>query len=374
MPRKLKIGTVQMDAAPAPISERLPRAAHVIEGAAAQGAQLVVLPELFNTGYGYSDDNYALAEPLDGQTLTWMKAQAAKHNIHLAGSFLLLDADDIFNAAFLVAPDGRTWRYDKIFPYMWERAYFREGQNPTIADTDLGRLGMLICWDTAHTDLWRRYAGKVDAMVVVSCPPSAHRMDMIFPDGERISGTVFGRTLPEDVHFQDQDIEDQARWMRVPVAASVGAGKFRSRVPLPQMSVAAMLGRRPDWRDRLEQAEDVIFEAGYGKFGKVIDADGRVIARIEHDGDGCAVAEVELPDDLPQPTERQPAMRLPTLAHFLIDAVGTNAMIEVYREGVRRAWGERMAPRDPRTIMWGYALAATAVIAGGIGFMMGRRR
>ena len=65
MPRKIKVAPVQMDAAPAPVDTRLNRAADLVSKAAAFGAQLVVLPELFNTGYEYDDRNYGLAEVLD---------------------------------------------------------------------------------------------------------------------------------------------------------------------------------------------------------------------------------------------------------------------------------------------------------------------
>ena len=78
MGRKLKIAAVQMDVTVAPVPERLSRATDLIAQAAQAGAQLVALPELFNTGYGYDDSYYALAEPLDGQTVTWMKAQAVR--------------------------------------------------------------------------------------------------------------------------------------------------------------------------------------------------------------------------------------------------------------------------------------------------------
>lgn len=64
--------------------------------------------------YEYRDRNYALAEPVDGETVTWMKAQAAQHGIHLAGSLLLLDEVDIYNTAPLVAPDGHIWRCVKF--------------------------------------------------------------------------------------------------------------------------------------------------------------------------------------------------------------------------------------------------------------------
>jgi predicted amidohydrolase len=147
MKQRLKVATIQMDCAPAPVTERLSRLAPFIAEAAQADAQLAVLPESFNTGYEFHARNYAPAEPLEGETITRMKRQAAQHDIHLVGTLLLLDKTDIYNSAPLVAPDGRLWRYDKHYVPLWERAYFRGGHQTTVADTDLGRLGMMICWD-----------------------------------------------------------------------------------------------------------------------------------------------------------------------------------------------------------------------------------
>lgn len=83
---------------------------------------MAVLPELFNTGYEFHERNYTLAERIDGETVTWMKAQAAQHNLHIAGTLLLRDGGDIYNAAILAAPDGQLWRYDKHYIPFWERA------------------------------------------------------------------------------------------------------------------------------------------------------------------------------------------------------------------------------------------------------------
>ena len=135
MKRKLKVAAIQMDCVPVPVTERLSRLAPLIAEAAQAGAQLVVLPELFNTGYEYHARNYALAESLEGETITWMKTQAAQHAIHLVGTLLLLDETDIYNTAALVAPDGRLWRYDKHYVPLWERAYFRGGNHITVADS-----------------------------------------------------------------------------------------------------------------------------------------------------------------------------------------------------------------------------------------------
>ena len=357
MPRTLRLATTQMDATPAPVPARLARAQTLLAQAAEQGAQIVVLPELFNTGYQYHDTNYALAERPNGQTLTWMKACAAQYHIHLAGTLMLLDGDEVFNSAFLVAPDGRTWRYDKVYPFAWERAYFREGRNITLAQTDLGTFGLLICWDCAHADLWRRYAGQVDVLLVASCPPAMQEACITLPDGKPVYGTSVGIPTTELIHFQYKDIEAQAQWLGVPVVASTGTGQFRSDLPLPLPAA-------------LRSSVPMTIEAGYGRYAKIIHADGSLAAHIENAGDAMRVAEVTLPDAPPQPTAPQPALHMPARLRLMIDVPGTALMIPLYRAGLRRAWGKRMAPIDPRTWVWG----ALLIIAWWMGFRRGRHR
>jgi predicted amidohydrolase len=75
MPRTIKTAAIQLDAAPAPTAVRLQRAADQVASAAKEGAQLIVLPEIFNTGYAYTHLNHHLAEPMDGPTVTWLKTR-----------------------------------------------------------------------------------------------------------------------------------------------------------------------------------------------------------------------------------------------------------------------------------------------------------
>jgi predicted amidohydrolase len=363
MPRKLKVAPVQMDAAPAPLESRLARAADLVARAAEAGAQLVVLPELFNTGYEYHERNYGLAEPIDGQTVQWMKAQAAQHNVHLAGSLLLLDDEDIYNAALLVAPDGRTWRYDKQYPFSWERVYFRGNNRITVAQTDIGCFGMMICWDTAHADLWARYAGRVDALLILSSPPKLSSGDLVFPDGLRVNtrelGGIWTQMYTEVEYFPGPDMDEHAVWIGVPVVHASGAGAFRSRMPAAAASLSSYLGARPDLWPRLVQAPEVHLEAGYDLQTKVIDADGKVIARVMDKGDGFTLAEITLAASRPQPKARQqPPMRTPPAAYLFADSVAAGLGVGLYRQGVRRQWGARMAPVDPRTRSWLTSLAA----------------
>ncbi len=236
-----------MDAAPAPTSERLSRASTLVSQAAQAGAQLVVLPELFNIGYAYADDNFTRAEPLDGITATWMQRTAAEHAIHLAGTLLLLDDHDISNTMLLYAPDGRVWRYHKLFPWGWERGYFRAGHRIVVAHTDLGAIGMLICWDIAHRPLWRRYAGQVEMMVLCSCPPDIPRATYHFAQAASIPSPAMGRLTASTQHdgaiIWGTMVHEQAAWLGVPAVNTVGSGQVCT--PIPRPWPAFLLGMVP---------------------------------------------------------------------------------------------------------------------------------
>jgi hypothetical protein len=369
MPRTLKIAAVQMDATPAPVADRLARAADLVAEAASAGAQLIVLPEVFNTGYEYADSNYVLAETMDGVTVSWMKAQAAQHDIHLAGTLLLLDGSHVYNAMLLFAPDGRLWRYNKNYPWAWERAYFREGQGITVADTQLGKLGMMICWDYAHPDLWTQYAGKVDAMVISSCPPMSDRMNIVLPDGERYQMPTPLLYTGKDTPF-GAELDEHIAWMGVPAVNTTGAGTFRTKMPLPKLSLFGLLALRPDLWKHTSQAEDAYLESGYYPQTKVVDANGAVKARVTETGDGFTMAEVALADTPPQPTAPQPDFKLTPLTYLLSDWITPSMTTPLYRMGLQRQSGAQMAPLDLSTKKWLVAVVG-ALFAG---LWMGRRR
>lgn len=345
MPRSLKIATVQMDATPAPVTDRLDRAAALVAEAAASGAELVVLPEIFNIGYEYSDRNYSLPETVDGTTVTWMKDQATEHGIYLAGSLLLRDNDEVYNSQLIVAPDGRIWRYDKQYPWAWERAYFREGSAITVADTDLGRLGMMICWDYAHPELWQRYAGQVDAMVMTSCPPAGHQL--------RINGSETTMTIdyPDGDSPFGSDLDALTAWMRVPLVNSSSSGHFESRLPLSPFSTA-VLG---------QPSLNATATAGFIQQAKIVNADGEVLARITEDGDGLTLAEVTLADQPPKPLS-PPPRSYPWTVYFMADWLAPAAMVPLYRRGYRRQFGPRMSPVSRQTRMWLAGMTVSFVV------------
>jgi len=344
MPRTIKVAAVQMDAMPAPFSERLERAEKMVAQAAQAGAQLVILPELFNTGYAYTDRNFELAEPLGGMTSAWMKATSARLDIHLAGALLLLDGGEIYDTMLLFSPSGQMWRYDKNYPWAWERAYFRGRRGMTIAQTELGDLGLLICWDLGHRSLWKQYAGKADMIVIASCPPDVQSATYAIQNGEKIDfNDVSAVESMQNVgsSFFGEMVNQQAKWLGVPVVNSGASGCVQTQMPKPRALLGILGLLTPRLFRLLPKAEQLQMSCDMISSCKVVDAGGSILAqRLPTDGEGFAISEVALADTKPTPTEDQPQPPLPRMiagmAIFQSDVLVPSLMRSVYKNGLKK--------------------------------------
>jgi len=367
-----------MDANVAPLTERLARAETLVTQSAVAGAKVVVLPELFNLGYAYADENFHRAELLDGTTATWMRATAARLRIHLAGSLLLLDEDEIYNALLLFAPDGRMWRYDKHYPWAWERACFRESDRITVARTDLGNIGMMVCWDVAHAELWQRYAGRVDLMLIASSPPDGGNPVYSFPNGARITveemGPAFCALKNAGVQAFGATIDQQAAWLGVPAVNTVSCGQITTAIPNARAAFLAILPLAPKLIKHLPYAHHLNVTYTFVPDCKIVGADGRVLAELtQEQGETFTSAEVVLPEPHPAPYGRQPVPPVPRPAYWFSDVLIPGIVQGVYRRGARRVWGPRMAPVRPVTQRWLLALGAIALVNYLVGWLRGRR-
>lgn len=346
MKRSIQAAAVQMDVQPAPTSERMDRAAALVREAAQQGATLVALPELFNTGYTYSDENFKRAEATDGLTVTWMKQTARESQVHLAGSLLVREGGEIYNALLLVAPDGRTWRYDKSFPWGYERAYFRPNRaraaaRACVAETALGRVGMLICWDVAHADLWRHYAGQVDVMVICSCPPLVTQPALRLSNGETLTAGQLGPSMQrmKDVGRRAfvEMVAEQAAWLGVPVIHASACGNFQSAVPGGAASLLGFAASQPGLLRYLPQAGQVQMHAPMVEACQILSVRGISLARrTQASGEGLITAQVHLPQTKHKPSEAQPPTRVPRLAYLFSDGYLPLIMRTFYRRGLRQ--------------------------------------
>jgi N-carbamoylputrescine amidase len=156
LPDKFRVGLVQMSATPDP-EENLERAIDKLHQAAAGGAQMVCLPELFQTQYFCQREDaslFDLAEPIPGPSTTRLAETARRLRITLIASVFEKRAPGVYhNTAVLIDADGSLrGMYRKMHipddPLYYEKFYFTPGDLGFKAfDTNLGRVGTLVCWD-----------------------------------------------------------------------------------------------------------------------------------------------------------------------------------------------------------------------------------
>jgi N-carbamoylputrescine amidase len=148
--RSLRVAAVQMVAVNGDRRANLERAENWVQQAAAARAQLVALPELFSGGYGLSEQAWEMAEPQDGPTESWLRQTAHRHGIYLGGSYLQARGEDFFNVFALAAPTGLiAGRVPKRQAASIEAYLFRGQASSHIIVTEIGRVGVGICYDNA---------------------------------------------------------------------------------------------------------------------------------------------------------------------------------------------------------------------------------
>ncbi|HEV7217760.1 MAG TPA: carbon-nitrogen hydrolase [Terriglobales bacterium] len=155
-PDKFRVGLVQMSATPDP-EKNLRRAIDHVRNAAKSGAQIVCLPELFQTQYFCQREDTALfdlAEPIPGPVTSQLSALTKELGIVLIASLFEKRAAGIYhNTAVLFDADGELRGiYRKMHipddPLYYEKYYFTPGDLGFRAfDTNVGRIGTLVCWD-----------------------------------------------------------------------------------------------------------------------------------------------------------------------------------------------------------------------------------
>lgn len=171
--KSIKVGIIQMQSIPLELEKNLLHAGQLIEKVCKDGAQLVVLPELFNIGYSYSEECMSLAENLaNGNTITWLKEHTKKYNIHIVTSIYEVDNGSYFNTMVMVTPSGKIQHYRKRNPFWQECTLYQQGEDsgPGIFDTDLGRIGGIICFDAFSKETYDNLKNNnIDMAVIVAC-------------------------------------------------------------------------------------------------------------------------------------------------------------------------------------------------------------
>jgi N-carbamoylputrescine amidase len=168
---KIAVAAIQMPCDHLNVSANIDRADAELHSAFEAGAELAVLPELFNTGYSLCPDYAPYSETAEGPTIAHLRVRSRQWRMAIAAGFVERDRRHLYDSLVFCAPDGNVQVYRKRNLVFWERFRFHPGRAPLVVATPWGRVGFAICADMIYRKVWDDYRGRIDLAVVAAAWP-----------------------------------------------------------------------------------------------------------------------------------------------------------------------------------------------------------
>jgi predicted amidohydrolase len=167
----MKIGYVQFAPALADVQATITR----LDGLLARVAEadLLVLPELCNSGYNFqsAEQAWATSEEIHNSIFVrYLAAECKRLGCHIVSGLNERDGDRLYNSAVLVGPQGPLGHYRKLHLFLNEKDFFQPGDvGLPVFDIGTCKVGMLVCFDWIFPETWRVLALKGADVI---CHPS----------------------------------------------------------------------------------------------------------------------------------------------------------------------------------------------------------
>jgi len=138
---------------------------------------LIILPEMFNTGFSMNAE--ALAEETNGATMQWMRQMAEKYECVVTGSLIIKENDHYYNRLIWMMPDGSFAHYDKrhLFGLGEEDKNYTAGNDKVIVTLKGWKIRLSICYDLRFPVWLRNQNEEYDILLIIASWPdirSAH--------------------------------------------------------------------------------------------------------------------------------------------------------------------------------------------------------
>ena len=173
----MRIAALQHDIVWEDAAATCARLVPMIAEAAADGAGLIVLTEMFGPGFSLAADR--ISEPPGGPTEQFLVDRAASNGVWIGGSIPTRDRDYAHpvNRFLLVGPDGTRHHYDKLHPFTFadEHEHYRAGDEPVTVDIGGLRVSLFVCYDLRFANVFWERATGTDVYLVVANWPAARR-------------------------------------------------------------------------------------------------------------------------------------------------------------------------------------------------------
>jgi len=136
---------------------------------------LIVLPEMFTTGF--TMDAVSYAEAMDGESVDWMRHAATATGSSVCGSLIVREGDRYFNRFLCAVPDGTLHSYDKrhLFRLAGEHEHYSAGQSLGTFELHGWRICPMVCYDVRFP-VWCRNRDDYDLLIFVANWPNRRHL------------------------------------------------------------------------------------------------------------------------------------------------------------------------------------------------------
>lgn len=193
--RKMKIALIQLHSIPGSVKKNVEKGISMYKKAVAQGAQLVVYPELWTCGYYLESQDFLDAASNNDWILKEFQELAQKNETVIVLPLPQKKGDKLYIGLYIMERDGNVIKeYQKSFLWGREQQYFTHGDREyNCVETSVGKLGVLICYDIEFPEPSRILALKGAELILVPSVwsvPALNRWQIQLP-ARALDNTVF---------------------------------------------------------------------------------------------------------------------------------------------------------------------------------------
>lgn len=159
---KYKIALAQIELELGSLDRNFNTAKEAVVEAAQEEVDIVLLPELWASGYDL-ENAQEYASPLSGGWFAKMRELAISQGVALGGSMIEEQGENLYNTFLLVDKNGTDlgyYRKTHLFDLIEEKKYFQAGNELAVIDSPWGKIGLALCYDLRFPELFRAYALK----------------------------------------------------------------------------------------------------------------------------------------------------------------------------------------------------------------------
>jgi len=181
-----KIACIQITPFYRDVEKNLEKAERYVLDACGNGADLLVLPELFNVGaLKDRQEVMELAECVpEGKTSRWMMELAMSRGVYLCGSIIERDGTDLYNTAVLMGPQGFVGKFRKLHLCGSEICKYEPGNlGIPVFRTPIGRISMLVCQDANFPETFRIAAMQGADLILIPFASGDWMEKREYPEG-----------------------------------------------------------------------------------------------------------------------------------------------------------------------------------------------